>query len=67
LGSAVGSAAGGFLFDSPFPGASFILMTAVTAIGIAVSLGLSRDLGARREGQKNQQTSSTTTNTREAI
>jgi MFS family permease len=40
LGSAVGSAAGGVLFTIPFPGASFVLMTAITAIGVVLSLGL---------------------------
>lgn len=44
LGSAVGSAAGGILFTVPFPGASFSLMTAITAIGVALSLGLTRRL-----------------------
>jgi MFS family permease len=52
LGSAVGSAAGGLLFDVPFPGASFVLMAAVTAIGIGVSIGLARVLSARGGGKQ---------------
>ena len=47
LGGAVGSAAGGLLFDAPFPGASFILITALTAIGVGLSLGLPRRLVPR--------------------
>jgi MFS family permease len=44
LGSAVGSAAGGVLFAVPFPGASFVLMAAITLGGLALSLGLARRL-----------------------
>lgn len=44
LGSAVGSAMGGFLFDIPIPGSSFLVITAVTAIGVGLSLGLARSL-----------------------
>ena len=41
LGGAVGSAAGGLLFDVPsLPGASFILVAIVTLIGFVISLGL---------------------------
>jgi MFS family permease len=54
LGSAVGSATGGLLFDVPFPGASFVLMATVTAIGIGVSIGLARILGARRGGEQSE-------------
>lgn len=42
LGSAVGSAAGGFLFETPFPGASFVLVAALTAVGVGLSLKLPR-------------------------
>jgi MFS family permease len=51
LGSAVGSAAGGLLFDAPFPGASFILAAGLTVIGIGISWGLPRLL-ARRDVPK---------------
>lgn len=44
LGSAVGSAICGFLFDIPVPGLSFFAFTAVAIIGIGLSLGLSRAL-----------------------
>ncbi len=47
LGSAVGSAAGGVLFDVPFPGASFALAAGLTVIGIALSWGLPRLLAGR--------------------
>ena len=47
LGSAVGSAMGGFLFEIPVPGSSFFAIAAVTIIGIGLSLGLSRSLGNR--------------------
>jgi MFS family permease len=50
LGSAVGSAAGGVLFTVPFPGASFVLMTAITAIGVVLSLGLPHLLAPRKSG-----------------
>ena len=51
LGGAVGSAAGGFLFDFPsLPGAPFILMTALTALGVGLSLGLPRLLVSRKPG-----------------
>jgi MFS family permease len=48
LGGAAGSAAGGLLFDAPFPGASFILITVLTAIGVGLSLGLPRRLVPRK-------------------
>ncbi len=47
LGSAVGSAMGGFLFDIPVPGSSFFVITAFTIIGIGLSLGLTRSLANR--------------------
>ena len=46
LGSAFGSAAGGFLFEIPIAGSSFFAITAVTIIGIALSLGLPRSLAS---------------------
>lgn len=42
LGSAIGSAAGGLLFDVPFRGASFTFVAVLTVIGAAASLGLPR-------------------------
>jgi predicted MFS family arabinose efflux permease len=48
LGVAVGSAAGGLLFDfAPLPGASFLLMTVLTVLGILLSLGLPNALVTR--------------------
>ena len=47
LGSAVGSAAGGLLFDAPFPGASFVLAAGLTIIGIGLSWRLPRLLAGR--------------------
>jgi len=48
LGVAVGSAAGGLLFDvSWFPNASFVLVTALTAFGVLLSLGLPKMLTTR--------------------
>jgi MFS family permease len=41
LGAAVGSAAGGLLFDiAPLPGASFVFAAALTVLGALLSLGL---------------------------
>jgi MFS family permease len=52
LGVAVGSAAGGLLFDiAPLPGASFLLMTVLTVLGILLSLGLSNLLVTRKLGK----------------
>lgn len=43
LGAAVGSAAGGLLFDlTGLPDAPFLLVTLVTALGVVLSLGLPR-------------------------
>ena len=48
LGVAVGSAAGGLLFNVRWlPNASFVLVTALTAFGILLSVGLPRMLTAR--------------------
>ena len=45
LGAAVGSAAGGLLFDVAWlPNASFLLMTMLTVIGVVLSLGLPKML-----------------------
>ncbi len=52
LGSAVGSAAGGVLFAVPFAGASFVLMAAVTAGGIAIALRMPRLLVTRQRGPR---------------
>jgi MFS family permease len=52
LGSALGSAAGGVLFAVPFAGASFVMMAAVTAGGIAVALRLPHLLVTRRRGAR---------------
>ena len=51
LGAAVGSAAGGLLYDVAWlPDASFVIMAAVTGSGVVLSLGLPRMLGQRRSG-----------------
>ena len=48
LGVAVGSAAGGLLFDvASLPGASFLLTAGLATIGFILSLKLPRALGAR--------------------
>jgi MFS family permease len=53
LGAAVGSAAGGFLFDiAPLPGASFVFAAALTMLGILLSFGLPGAL-IRRRGSAN--------------
>ena len=49
LGAAVGSAAGGLLFDfAPLHSGSFLLMALLTVLGGLLSLGLPRLLGARK-------------------
>lgn len=49
LGTAVGSAAGGLLFDVAWlPNASFLLMTILTMIGVLLSLGLPKMLMTRK-------------------
>jgi MFS family permease len=51
LGGTVGSAAGGLLFDvGPLPGASFLLMTVLTVLGVLLSLSLPNLLGPRKPG-----------------
>jgi len=48
LGAAVGSAAGGLLFEvTSLPGASFLLITGLATVGFILSLRLSRVLGTR--------------------
>ena len=52
LGAAVGSAAGGLLFDiTPLPHASFLLVTALTILGVLLSLGLPKRLLTRERGE----------------
>ncbi|MEP6568084.1 MAG: MFS transporter, partial [Mesorhizobium sp.] len=52
LGAAVGSAAGGLLFDiAPLPHASFLLVTALTILGVLLSLGLPKRLLTRESGE----------------
>jgi MFS family permease len=52
LGAAVGSAAGGLLFDVAWlPNASFILMTMLTVIGVLLSLGLPKLLVTRKRDE----------------
>lgn len=49
LGAAIGSAAGGLLFNvSGLPGASFLLVTALSALGVLLSLSLPKILVARK-------------------
>ncbi len=53
LGAAAGSAAGGLLLDiAPLPGASFLLVTALTALGVLLSLRLPRMLVIRKLGER---------------
>jgi MFS family permease len=52
LGAAVGSAAGGLLFDiAPLPHASFLLVTVLAVLGVLLSLGLPNVLVARKLGE----------------
>ena len=52
LGAAVGSAAGGVLFDvATIPGASFLLVTALTVFGVLLSLSLPKLLVTRKLGK----------------
>jgi MFS family permease len=52
LGAAVGSAAGGLLFDvAPLPHASFLLVTVLAVLGVLLSLGLPNVLVVRRLGE----------------
>ncbi len=52
LGVTVGSAAGGLLFNVPgFPGASFVLVAGLSALGLVLGLGLPRGLVPRGAGQ----------------
>lgn len=49
LGAAIGSAAGGLLFNvAGLPGVSFLLVTALTALGVLLSLSLPKILVARK-------------------
>jgi predicted MFS family arabinose efflux permease len=52
LGAAVGSAAGGLLFDVAWPPhASFLLVAVLTALGVPLSLGLPNLLAIRTRGE----------------
>jgi MFS family permease len=52
LGVAVGSAAGGLLYDvAPLPDAPFLLVTVLTGLGVLLSLGLPKLLVARKLGE----------------
>jgi MFS family permease len=54
LGAAVGSAAGGLLFDfTPLSDASFLLVTTLTMLGALLSLGLPSLLATRKVGDAN--------------
>ena len=51
LGAAIGSAAGGLLFNVAWlPGASFLLVTALAAFGVLLSLGLPKILWTQKLG-----------------
>ena len=51
LGAAIGSAAGGLLFNvAGLPGASFLLVAALTALGVLLSLSLPKTLVAQKLG-----------------
>ena len=53
LGVTVGSAAGGLLFDiAGFPGASFVLSAALTALGVILGFGLPNLLARRDAAQR---------------
>ena len=52
LGAAIGSAAGGLLFNvAGLPGASFLLVTALTALGVLLSLSLPKILVVQKLGK----------------
>ena len=54
LGVTVGSAAGGLLFHvSWLPDASFVLITALTGVGLMLSVGLVKRLGGAERGDAN--------------
>lgn len=70
LGAAVGSVAGGLLFDfAPLHGGSFLLMTLLTTLGVLLSLGLPTLLGTRKlvEATYRMPKSASTTATRQPI
>ena len=57
LGAAVGSAAGGLLFNvGGLPGASFLLVTALAAFGVLLSLNLPKMLVAQKPGGPSDKT-----------
>ncbi len=52
LGAAIGSAAGGLLFNvAGLPGASFLLVAALTALGVSLSLSLPKILVEQKPGK----------------
>lgn len=54
LGAAIGSAAGGLLFNiAGLPGASFLFVTALTMLGVLLSLSLPKILVAEKLGSPN--------------
>lgn len=56
LGAAVGSAAGGLLFDVAWlPDASFLIVTALTVLGVLLSLSLPKLLVTRKHGESHRQ------------
>ena len=57
LGAAIGSAAGGLLFNvAGLPGASFLLVSALTALGVLLSLSLPKILVAQKLGESSDKT-----------
>ena len=55
LGAAVGSATGGLLFEVTWlPNASFLLVTAFTAFGVLLSLGLPKILAPMKLGEPSE-------------
>ena len=57
LGAAIGSAAGGLLFNvAGRPGASFLLVTALAAFGVLLSLNLPKMLVAKKPGGPSDKT-----------
>ena len=58
LGAAIGSAAGGLLFNvAGLPGASFLLVTALTMLGVFLSLSLPKMLVAKKLGSSSDKVS----------
>ena len=56
LGAAIGSAAGGLLFNvAGLPGASFLLVTALTVLGVLLSLSLPKILAVQKLGKSSSE------------